>query len=398
MVQTSKTKKTKALFLVGAIALLLAIVLWFVAVPLNRVVGGENFGVLPGLWWTQRALFGQACAAFCGNAEITIAIFYLGVGIGIVALVSFCVTRRLSDLANFFFALIAAVLAAYMYTTLQIGLLLGGFSLSGKVLAGICLSAVLLVLVLILLSTAISLALHLIPVVERVPELKEERVRELAREELAAQPKEEKEEGVSEERVALIVEDKTLKETRVREIIREELAKESSKPAPVKSEKKEKTAANAPAKAEEVKPAEEAKEAEIDTFGNLPGRRRASFETKLKNSEYDLRHKYYDLRDHIKSYGINNRISIPGDTFSLHRERLAFLTISGKHIKAAFALDPEEYKDSTIPFERNDSKKFEDLPLSFKIKSDLSFRRALKLVDDMMAKKGYVQIEKKSSK
>ena len=42
----------------------------------------------------------------------------------------------------------------------------------------------------------------------------------------------------------------------------------------------------------------------------------------------------------------------------------------------------------TIPVVANNSKKFADIPLTFKIKSGLSFRRALKLVDDVMAKKG----------
>ena len=120
-------------------------------------------------------------------------------------------------------------------------------------------------------------------------------------------------------------------------------------------------------------------------------RRNASFETKLKGSEFDLRHKYYDLRDYIKSFGVNNRISRQGDTFSLHREKLVFITISGKRLKLAFALDPKDYEESAIPFTVNTSKKFEDMPFGFKVKSDLSFRRAKKLVDDVMAKKGYTR-------
>ena len=122
-------------------------------------------------------------------------------------------------------------------------------------------------------------------------------------------------------------------------------------------------------------------------------RRTASFETKLKGSEYDLRHKYYDLRDYIKSYGVNNRISRAGDTFSLHREKLVFITISGKRMKLAFALDPKDYEGSAFPVTENTSKKFEDLRLGFKVKSDLSFRRAKKLVDDVMAKRGYERNE-----
>ena len=113
----------------------------------------------------------------------------------------------------------------------------------------------------------------------------------------------------------------------------------------------------------------------------------------MKKSDADLRHKYYDLRDYIKSYGVNNRISIPGDTFSAHRERLVFLTITGKHMKAYFALDPKDYEKSPIPVESVETKKFQDVPTCLRIKSDLSFRRAQKLVDDLMAKKGLVKKE-----
>ena len=37
--------------------------------------------------------------------------------------------------------------------------------------------------------------------------------------------------------------------------------------------------------------------------------------------------------------------------------------------------------------EEKEGKKFEDLPACLKVKSDLSFRRALKLIDDVMAAK-----------
>ncbi len=131
-----------------------------------------------------------------------------------------------------------------------------------------------------------------------------------------------------------------------------------------------------------------------DLFATLKNRHTANFETRLKNSEFDLRHKYYDLRDYIKSYGLHNRVSIPGDTFSAHRKKYVFLTIKGKHIKANFALNPSDYADSPLPVTRETSKKYEDLPLGFKIRSDLSYRRALRLVDDMLTKAGFTREDK----
>ena len=174
--------------------------------------------------------------------------------------------------------------------------------------------------------------------------------------------------------------------------VEEPKEEEPEAPKPVEEPKEEKKPEPKPEKKAEKKPVEEKKpepiapSAEDKVFGN--GRRRAKFETRLRNSEYDLRHKYYDLRDYIKWYGVNNRISIPGDTFSLHRERYAFITINGKHIKLYLALDPTKYQGSPIPVEAVDSKKYEDLPCVLKVRSDLSYRRAKQLIDDVMAAKG----------
>ena len=136
---------------------------------------------------------------------------------------------------------------------------------------------------------------------------------------------------------------------------------------------------------DEEAPAEDGAPVGIASKGK---RRRASFETRLKNSEFDLRHKYYDLRDYIKWYGLRNRISIPGDTFSYKRQRYVFVTIVGKHIRVYLGLDPNDYAESTIPVEAAQAKKYEDLPCLLRVKSDLSYRRAKKLVDDLMQKIG----------
>ena len=160
---------------------------------------------------------------------------------------------------------------------------------------------------------------------------------------------------------------------------------------PVVEEAVEEPVAEEPAE-EEIEA--EAPKGENDPFAALRNKRRASFETRLKNADFDLRHKYYDLRDHIKSYGLSDRLSIPGDSFSAHRKRQVFITINGKHLKVYVAANPDDYKDTPIPVERTETKKYEDLPLQFKVRSDLSFRRAVKIVDDMLTKEGYTREDK----
>lgn len=172
-------------------------------------------------------------------------------------------------------------------------------------------------------------------------------------------------------------------------------AKEEVAPAPVEeiapAPVAEEVAPVEEAPVEESAPAEEAPAPKAESEYSFPineNKHKVPFEEKLANAEKDLVEKYEGLRDYIMSYGIKNRVSIPGDTFSAHRERYVFITITGKKLKVNYALDPKDYENGTIPVETNNSKKFEDLPLTFKIRSDLSYRRALKLVDDVMAKKG----------
>ena len=202
-------------------------------------------------------------------------------------------------------------------------------------------------------------------------------------------------EGLSEEEVRKIV------EKYLQEHVEEKHAEQPAPaPAPAPAPQPE---PEEPEEEEEEEEEEEADEAPADD--NSPvglaikgKRRRASFETRLKNSEFDIRHKYYDLRDYIKWYGLRNRISIPGDTFSYKRQRYVFVTIVGKHIRVYLGLDPANYADSTIPVEKAEAKKYEDLPCLLRVKSDLSYRRAKKLVDDLMQKIGIPQPDEDAPK
>lgn len=195
--------------------------------------------------------------------------------------------------------------------------------------------------------------------------------------------------GLSEEEVRQIVEKYLQEHVEEKHAVVNEPA---PAPAPAPQPEPEPEPEEEPEEEEEELEEEASEEAPVD---NAPvglairgKRRRASFETRLKNSEFDLRHKYYDLRDYIKWYGMRNRVSIPGDTFSYKRQRYAFVTIVGKHIRIYLNLDPQAYADSTIPVERAEAKKYEDLPCLLRVKSDLSYRRAKKLVDDLMQKVG----------
>ena len=204
------------------------------------------------------------------------------------------------------------------------------------------------------------------------------------------EPKEEAcccEGGLSEKEVRKIV------NKGINEHVEEYHAEKEEEPAPAPAPQPEPEPEPEPEEPEE-EDEEEAEDEEAPAEVGADGlvikgkRKRRPFELRLRNSEYDLRHKYYDLRDYIKWYGLRNRVSIPGDTFSYKRQRYVFVTIVGKHLRVYLQLDPKDYADSTIPVEQAEAKKYEDLPCLLRVKSDLAYRRAKKLVDDVMAKIG----------
>ncbi len=151
--------------------------------------------------------------------------------------------------------------------------------------------------------------------------------------------------------------------------------------------------APAAAPVEEEKPVEAAPvEEEAKATLNI---RRIPFSEKYAAADKDLKAKFDELSTYISdNYGIKARESIAGVSFSAHREKLVFATFIGKHLRCNFALDAKNYADSTIPVVNSDNKKYADVPLTLKVKSGLSLRRACSLVDDVMAAKGIEKIVK----
>lgn len=121
---------------------------------------------------------------------------------------------------------------------------------------------------------------------------------------------------------------------------------------------------------------------------------RISFTERMLTADKEMKENYNELKNEILSWGVNSRISNSGDTFRLHRKTYVKLTIAGKSLKLYFALDPKDYKDSTIPVQDAGNKNiYKDIPLIFKVKSALSMRRAKELIQDAMEKDSLEQGE-----
>lgn len=174
-------------------------------------------------------------------------------------------------------------------------------------------------------------------------------------------------------------------------------------PEPVVEEKVEETV-------EETAPEEEPVEEPVEDEDGEPKKRvvgqinpnlpphekivRIPFQDRMETADGELRSHYNELKSEAMSYGVKSRVSNSGDTFRLHKVTFLKITIAGKGLKLYFALDPKDYANTTLPIQDAGHKgTYKDIPLVFKVKSDLSFRRAKQLIADVMGKNGLTQGE-----
>ena len=147
------------------------------------------------------------------------------------------------------------------------------------------------------------------------------------------------------------------------------------------------------------KPVEEAKVEEVveEVKVEEPKKEKAEFvpfATRLEGADDFLKQAYNELKSEVLSYGIKSRVSSTGDTFRLHTKAYVKMVIAGKYLKLYFALNPDDYKDSTYPYEdASRMNAHKDTPFVFKIKSPLSIRRAKVLIADCAKKDDLVQGE-----
>ena len=121
---------------------------------------------------------------------------------------------------------------------------------------------------------------------------------------------------------------------------------------------------------------------------------RIPFTERMLSADKEMQDNYNELKNEILSYGVNSRVSNSGDTFRLHRKTYIKITIAGLSLKLYFALNPDDYKDSTLPIQNAGHKGiYEEIPLVFKVKSGLSMRRCKQLIQDVFDKNGFEQGE-----
>lgn len=174
----------------------------------------------------------------------------------------------------------------------------------------------------------------------------------------------------------------------------EPVVKPEPEPAPVVEEPAPEPAPVAEEPAPEPEPVVEVPAPVVEPEPEKAKIIRIPFQERMVDAEDDMKANYNELKNEILSYGVKSRVSNSGDTFRLHRKTYVKLTIAGKSLKLYFALNPDDYKDSTIPVQdASDKNIYADIPLIFKVKSNLSLKRAKQLIADVMSPDGLVQGE-----
>ena len=234
------------------------------------------------------------------------------------------------------------------------------------------------------------------PVAEEVAEepIVEETAEAPVAEEVAEEPivEETVEETVAEEVAEAPVVEETVEEPVVEEVAEEPIVEETVEETVAEE------VAEAPVVVEAVKVtvAPTIIPVYLDNQGNhIDIKYSRSFISNIIQGEDNIKAQYSELKNHILSYtGVKSRLSWKFDSFNRGRDQIAKIKVRGKTILVYLALDPKAYDESKYHHEAMNTKLFEDVPMLYKIKSDLGLRKAKQLVDDVMERLGIEKNEK----
>ncbi len=118
-----------------------------------------------------------------------------------------------------------------------------------------------------------------------------------------------------------------------------------------------------------------------------------SFIARIIQSSDDLKDYYGRVKNALLSYKkVNSNIAWGAERFNKGRETIARFKIRGKTLCLYLALDPNEYATSVYhQADVSDNKSMKGTPMMVKIKSPLGAKKAIRLIDEMLAKRDGVK-------
>lgn len=114
-----------------------------------------------------------------------------------------------------------------------------------------------------------------------------------------------------------------------------------------------------------------------------------SFIARIIQSDDDCKQYYGAVKHALLSYKkVNSNVAWGNERFNKGRETVARMKIRGKTLVVYLALDPNEYKTSVYHHaDVSDNKSVLGTPMMIKVKSPLGVRKAIRLIDEMLAKR-----------
>lgn len=112
---------------------------------------------------------------------------------------------------------------------------------------------------------------------------------------------------------------------------------------------------------------------------------RLQFSEKLTKLDTKQKENYNILKNKLMRYGIKNRTTKYFDTFIYKTTVICKIGVVGKSLRLFLGLDPDAYPEGQFPHKDvSHVKRHERTPYLMKIQSDLSVRRGLRLINDLM--------------
>lgn len=127
-------------------------------------------------------------------------------------------------------------------------------------------------------------------------------------------------------------------------------------------------------------------------FANMMKYNRSFISRIIQGSDEQKRY-YGEVKTALLSYAkVNSNVAWGSERFNKGRETIARLKIRGKTLCLYLALDPAEYKASVYHHvDVSDNKSMHGTPMMVKIKSPLGVKKAVRLIDEMLSKRGGVK-------
>ncbi len=118
-----------------------------------------------------------------------------------------------------------------------------------------------------------------------------------------------------------------------------------------------------------------------------------SFIARIIQGSDDVKTYYGQTKTALLSYKkVNSSVAWGAERFNKGRETIAKFKIRGKTLCLYLALDPKEYKTSVYhQVDVSDNKSMATTPMMVKIKSPLGVKKAIRLIDDMLEKRGAIK-------